>query len=575
VAPGQVAADDQPVPEVSRTAGDKAEKTADRPGRRANSPPKAGSGPAAPGSTVVAAGCRAPVAVLTPRAVIDLQRRAGNTAVQRWLTVQRQVPDVAPIVRLMPELDACAVAVSAEAARWDSFRTSGQAPVPGEAAFRAATQCKDTIQARHRDDPENNPSYRDPRIATYLKGKLTVSQQLVSEMCSFGTNAKGLHTLSAGSADCALLFGLPTKMATHNYTCRVNWTSGFKAGFGFIYGVQYRSVNIEYSNDLGMKWSKELDLVSGMGGGGAALKGAPGKGVSRGGGPKANLSGEGTGEDSAASYWFPEDFEGGFFAAKAAASVALPGLGGANLKGEGAILKFILFPYRDQKGQMAFDLLGGKSYKLSPSGELGKPGFAFGAGAGLELEAGYAFGGELRSEAPEIEEEGTGRRLGEEKLESLNSLFFDTGIAKLDPAALDMVDIIGEALEKAIERDPDIDIRLEITGHASPRWRHPQKGRIPLVLNAQLAEDRAANTAAALRGRLGGHSGATQVNPTGVPGPEQELEDAAVNATVGSRGSLDALGEGADPDSNYHHHRRVDVAIYIRAFAEGAEEATP
>ena len=561
------------MPEVSRAAGDKADKAVAAPGRRTNRSPAADVGGPDAGPARFATGYRPPAAVLTPRAVIDLQRRAGNTAVQRLLTVQRDLPDMGPIVRLMPELDACARAVSDEAAKWESFRTSGQAPVPGEGAFRAATRCKESIQAQHREDPENNPNYRDQRITNYLRGKLTVSAQLVGEMCGFGTNAKGIPTLAAGSADCALLFGLPTKTTFHKYTCRVNWSSGFKAGFGFIYGVQYRSVNIEYSNDLGMKWSKELDLLSGMGGGGASLKASKG-GVSKGGSPKGSLSGEGSGADTDASYWFPEDFEGGFMAAKAAASVALPGMG-AKLKGEGAVLKMILFPYRE-KGTMAFDLLGGKSFKVSPSAELGKPGFDLGAGAGLELELGYAFGGELKSEAPEIEEEGTGRRLGEEKLESSHSMFFATGAATLDQPALDMVEVIGEALEHAVDKDPDIDIRLEITGHASPRWRHPTKGRIPLLLNAQLAEARAANTAAALRGRLGGHNGATQVNPSGVPGPEEELQEAATNATVGSRGSLDALAEGADPGSDYRYHRRVDVAIYIRSFDEAAEQgATP
>jgi hypothetical protein len=96
------------------------------------------------------------------------------------------------------------------------------------------------------------------------------------------------------------------------------------------------------------------------------------------------------------------------------------------------------------------------------------------------------------------------------------------------------------------DENRDGELRFEITGQASPRWRHPNKGQVSTELNQRLSEQRARSVAGAILGAWDAEADA-QFQTKGIAGPPMELPDDSVRAT--GRGSFDAQAEGADPET--------------------------
>ncbi len=208
-----------------------------------------------------------------------------------------------------------------------------------------------------------------------------------------------------------------------------------------------------------------------------------------------------------------------------------------------------------------FDLLEGQRVEISPVAETG-----IGAEVGIDVEFGKSIGGELKVEAPEIkekeEEKKEDKKPGEWTLLTMTSIFFQTGSPDIDPVGDSKIASVVRDIEEFIAEAPQQDIRVEVVGHASPRWRTLKRGQINAQLNQALSEQRAHQAMEHFQTQFPrNNEGTCDFTQQATPGPEEDIDEKDL---VIGRGSLDALAEGADKDDNSKVFRRADVSIFHR-----------
>jgi hypothetical protein len=134
-----------------------------------------------------------------------------------------------------------------------------------------------------------------------------------------------------------------------------------------------------------------------------------------------------------------------------------------------------------------------------------------------------------------------------------------------------LVDLLGgsvgvyeESTEMRVDLGAAVDVELgvmvggpdvgEIIGQASPRWRHPRRGEVPLDKNQALSEERARSVRGALQGAFDADAEA-QFETTGLAGPALDLDDGRASAS--GTGSLRGVSETRDPDNDDAAYRVV------------------
>ena len=135
------------------------------------------------------------------------------------------------------------------------------------------------------------------------------------------------------------------------------------------------------------------------------------------------------------------------------------------------------------------------------------------------------------------------------------SVYFKTGESELDDAALAVIqNLVYETRQAYVDANarnvPGLTIAMDVTGHASPRWRTPEKEMTASELNKQLSEDRASNTAAHLQAEFGTIDELqVTVNQSSMAGEEGVLDLPVADP--------DAKGEGS---ADYEQQYREDMA---------------
>jgi hypothetical protein len=492
-------------------------------------------------------------------------RGGGNAVLARAALAARQPAPAAPpptqdelngVVDLMPiqpDIDALMTSVEAGCEEWRAWREKLKGPVPGSTAFSAMTTFKDAVRSRGFD------AY-DERIQTIARNRITGDKrQLLTEMSSF---ALGTNSGKGGDPQgLARLCGIQAKPMRHNYTLKISYSITVKGEVIVGGGYTYRSAAMVYSNDFGMGYNKPLNMRSGM------VSAGPEAGASAGG-----LGGQAEGSDSSFSFWDPDDFETSFSVSKIAAGAAV---------GEKKEIKFheMIRVTSPKHPPLLFDLMGGSHVAPDSGVEAGA-----GGGAGVEVELGKMVGGpdvgETTTTTPALED---ARKNAEksglipEEQQAMQWLVvgatvvnFATGSAMVEGTQGALVAKFAKFVAKWATDNPGSQVRFEIVGQASPRWRHPTKGRIAADLNQQLSVQRGENVRAALQGGWDGSIQA-QYDATGVMGPDMEMNDDTAN--VRGRGSLDGLAETHDPDNNDAAYRTAAVTAWGKKAAD--KPATP
>lgn len=478
-------------------------------------------------------------------------------------------------------------AVRSDVNDWRSYRNTFEAPIPGANAYEAVVTLEQRLQnynfRSQQEWLEGMGDYipfdrYDDRVHGYLSRELGSEELfLLREMLSFGLTPTGSPAI--GSVAVAEFFNLQTIPLNHRYTCEVTYSTGVKGGAFLMGGVTYREIIIHYQNDLGMRYSKHLDLTSGLFGGGAGYGinrqgGRNERGVSDG-SPALGISGNASGpaDPQPVVFWQPEDFEGGFSAAQAGGGVrgsvgplGLPG-------GECKLFEALTFYEMDRGIDITFRMsdlgsCGMSGAEVSPSGQ----GVGGSMGGSIDVETGNAEGGTLEVTAPDIPPPER-RESGEWRVLFETQIFFDTGDDALGSEANDTIHHLLERVDGFQQLYPDYGLRFEITGHASPRWRSA-RGEIPYDLNVALSERRANQVLEQLRNgvRVSGDADCDfTVESCG--GQQQTLDDPTEEAITTPLGSLEALSELRDPDDNWWYDRRVDVVVYRNEFGFATDEA--
>lgn len=500
------------------------------------------------------------------RMLLSVNRLAGNTAARRLaegarVSVQRQPPpsttelnDVVDLMPVMGHLDALMAAVIAECAAWRSWRGTLKGPMPGPGAFAAMTQFKGAIRAEGFD-------WTDERIQAVARRRVTGDdKQLLTEMCSF---ALGSSTRSGGDYSAlAKLCGVDTKALRHKYKLKIGYSVQVKGKIGIGVGYTYRSAAVEYSNDFGMSYNKPLNMRSGgISVGPSAGAKVKGKALEL---PVTGAAGfEGEGSTESLIFWMPDDFETTFSVAKVAGGGALIG------KVEVKVLELVRVS-SDKHPALLFDLMGGQTITAEAGAEL-----AAEIGAGVEMELGKMVGGPdigaTTVKSPTLEEaKKNAEKAGLTKPDPKNPdwevigatvMNFRTGQAMPTEDSQLVLSKFAAYVRKWAQDNVATDVRFEIVGQASPRWRHPKKGQVPLDLNQKLSQERAEVTKILLQGDWADTDGTKcTMTSSGCPGPEQDMGDDQARAT--GKGSLAGLAETRDPDNNDAAYRIASITAW-------------
>ena len=141
-------------------------------------------------------------------------------------------------------------------------------------------------------------------------------------------------------------------------------------------------------------------------------------------------------------------------------------------------------------------------------------------------------------------------------------LFFATGSAELDSTANDAVAQLIQQVQEFRSQHPDYDLRFTLTGFASPRWRHPERGAMPEDLNLALSQGRAENTLAQLQNGFHAEGdGACDFRVQSCHSEEVMVDDPTWNSLTLGQGAAQALAEGRALNSDDQQDRRVDIKV--------------
>jgi outer membrane protein OmpA-like peptidoglycan-associated protein len=496
-----------------------------------------------------------------------------------------------------PRLQQFLKVVEAETEAWAAYRETFKAPIPGAAAYAEAEKVEHYL----RDIPRaatplqkfdyglgpmgllTTPRERyDPRVRPYLARHLGPKKlYLLQEMVRFGRTPSGP---ASGSVVLAELFGVKEENLSHEYTCLVTGNRGGMIGAGLGLGGFVRHFIINYKNELGMSYTKDLSAVSGAIFGGAVGEfKVPGKGGhTEGHGEHHETEREVTvdvferkGEVSTPIFWEPDDFANGVFtvgkvSAEATATVGPLGLGAG---AEGKLLEVVTF-YHSIHGSLAFNLIEEPievtPIKLTPKF---KPSIVGGVKAGVEAQFGYVWSAdEAKVTAPQVPSPER-RETGEWRVLLEAQAFFETGKADVTRETTHTIVSFVDRIHAFKAEHPDYKLRFVVTGHASRRWVHTRGGKTPRDLNEALSRQRAANTLEQIRNvfrNIG--AGPVGFELQSGPGPEMSVDDPTLDAMVRAQGPLEAQAEHRAPDDNWWHDRRVDIVVYRNEFAIVTQE---
>lgn len=519
---------------------------------------------------------------LGARRLVSLQRHAGNRAVSglmgkpgatvQRLTLQRDPPptqaeldSVVDLLPLMPALDALVSGVEADCAQWSAWRGTLKGAMPGPGAFSAMTQFKESVRAKGAD-------WTDPALQKAARGRLSAdNKQLLTEMCSF---ALGSSTRSGGDYSALSgLFGVQTKALTHKYTLKIGYSIQVKGKLGIGVGYTYRSAGIFYSNDFGMTYNKPINMRSGgiSAGPSAGLK-IKGKGLDL---PATGSVGlEGEGKTESLLFWMPDDFETSFSVVKVGAAAAL------GVKGEAKVLE-LLRVSSDKHPPLLFDLMGGQTISTEVGAELSAE-----IGAGVDVELGVMVGGAdvgaTTVGAPALEEAKknadkaglTSPNPREPTWEVVGTAVIPFATGKDFPTEPATVSAFARQAAAWAKANPGAEMRFELVGQASPRWRHPKKGEVSADLNQRLSQSRAEWVKVLLGNDLdAGGAPDCPIGASGCAGPVLELDDDRAQAR--GTGSLKGLAETRDPENDDAAYRVVSITGWGKKAPEPVPATPP
>lgn len=506
------------------------------------------------------------------RLMLAMQGSLGNAAVQRAIagagtrplrrlrgpvstTIQRQPPasqaeldEVTRLMPIMPALNTLISAVNSECGLWRTWRGSMVGPVPGAGAYAAMDQFKTAIRSQGFD-------VNDEGIQKMAQRRVTGdNRQLLTEMCSF---ALGTSTRSAGDfTGLARLCGVQTRRLDHKYTLNIGYSVQVALKLAVGVGYTFRSGSIVYTNAFGMTYTKPLAMHSG---GGSYGPGAKAKVKNPLGRKSGTVGFQGSGSDESAIFWMPDDFETSFSVTKVAAGAAL------GVKKEVKFIEVVRVT-SDKHPPLLFDLLGGNAVATDEGVE-----FAAEIGGGVEIEWGKMTGDAATVSAPALEQarenaEKAGLTTPDPQNPSWEVIGatvvqFATGKSLPDAAGAALLNKFATYVAKWLRDNPGADIRFEIIGQASPRWRHPKKGEVPIDRNQKLSEDRAAWTKVYLQNAWDATGEAEcQISATACAGPELEMDDDRARAS--GAGSHQGLAETRDPDNDDAGYRVASITAW-------------
>jgi outer membrane protein OmpA-like peptidoglycan-associated protein len=145
---------------------------------------------------------------------------------------------------------------------------------------------------------------------------------------------------------------------------------------------------------------------------------------------------------------------------------------------------------------------------------------------------------------------------------TFSQLFFATGSAQLDSTANDELEQLVRQAQDFRNEHPDYDLRFTLTGFASPRWRHPDRGAMPADLNQALSQERAENSLAQLQNAFHAEGdGACDFRIQSCLSEEVTVDDPTWDSLTKGEGSEPALAEGRDLNSDDQQDRRVDIIV--------------
>ena len=152
-------------------------------------------------------------------------------------------------------------------------------------------------------------------------------------------------------------------------------------------------------------------------------------------------------------------------------------------------------------------------------------------------------------------------------------VFFDTGKNSIQGGTLEFENrlVINDILSdlELYGPDPRVDeIKLEIVGHASPRWRAAGSSAEAALENAMLAEERANNIEQFIRAGYAEFQGpiplvVVDIDTSSIIPEDEESELPIDQLDSEGRGSSEGLSETGDPDDNSQIYRRADILLTI------------
>jgi len=155
---------------------------------------------------------------------------------------------------------------------------------------------------------------------------------------------------------------------------------------------------------------------------------------------------------------------------------------------------------------------------------------------------------------------------------SFMQLFFGTGSAELDSTANDELEHLVNQAQDFRTEHPDYDLRFTLTGYASPRWRHPERGAMPADLNLALSQERAENALSQLQNAFNADGdGACDFRIQSCMAEEMMVDDPTWDSLTMGEGAGEAIAEGRDLNSDDQQDRRVDITV---AFSPGPQVPT-
>lgn len=375
--------------------------------------------------------------------------------------------------------------------KWSRFRTTFVEPVPGTPSCVTAEAIRSYLQNEAVNEfgvPDE--AYLLPSVRRYLRQKLGPTKlYLLNELDSFG-----ITTIQTGASEhLEKLINLKPVHPMHNYTLRIKSTKVIGIPTGVKLQAVERKMVIEYRDQLGLKYTKELTSRSVRGG-----TGTGGKWVFQ-------SKGESTGHTSAREqykFWAPTDFEGFMMAKKIGMSAEVSG-GRIEAGIECKLDETITFFEAKKGDSISFSLTTPGTCQLSSPkfmpGE--KPEFKIKPPkAGIEVETGWVTGGKMKGVAPKIPPP----KRGKPHVVPLMSVkvYFDTGKAILKVDELKKIEALLETVSIFNQSYPRKDIIFELVGHSSLSWRHLKRNQTADSLNQALSEKRVHKSLDWIQGRF-------------------------------------------------------------------------